>query len=221
MHSNVNERYRTMIVIGYNDMNKMIADGNKAFHYAWDHYEELKERPAKYTLYGPRSPRLGILAAGHMTPAKERRLQKQTKRKDYTVYELDQDFQVLRIKHVKNYNQIDCTYHLFELDGVVYARPFLKDEKIFYTGRTIAVKFFDGRPLYHAVTDTHYLCVDFYEYPRPDCVHTTCYLYLPASKVTSAGQVVSWDAPIGAQNSPVTLDFCEEEYHHIDFSEYV
>lgn len=209
-----------MVEIGYTEMHKLIEDGCTAHDYAWEHYEELKSRKTVYTLYGPPVYGLGVLAAGHLTPAKKRKLQKNNKRERYNQYELDENFHLLRVRHMKRYDQIDCTYHLFELKGVTYARPFLQDSKVLYPANTIATKSSEGRPLYYALTAHNYLCVDFYEYPQPDRVCTTGYLYFPKSKYTSTGMLASWEAPLGAQNSPVTVEYCEEEYQHIDFAEY-
>lgn len=209
-----------MIEICYADMHRMITDGCSAYEYAWRYYDKLVKRSACYTLYGPSTNYLGVMAAGHLTPAKERHIQKTTRRKNYIMYELDQNFHVLRIRHMKNYNEIDCTYHLFERNGVIYGRPFFQDQKIAYPGEMMAIKYSDGRPQYFAMTRPNYLCVDFYEYPQSNRVSTTCYLYHPASKYTSAGIPASWDSPFGTQNSPVTLDILEEEYCHINFEEW-
>lgn len=206
-----------MIKIGYPEMYELINKGCTAFDYAQAHYAELNARPAVYTLFGPPSHGLGALAAGHMTPHKERLLQRKTRRKKYVIYELDEAFRVIRIKHVCKEGKVQCTYHLFELDGIVYARSFLGETNSFYTSKMYAIKYSDGQPLYYAQTMRNYLCVDFYEYPCYNQVHTTCYVFLPANKYTSTGLPVCWEAPFGANNSPVTLDYCEEEYHCLDF----
>lgn len=208
-----------MVEIGYSDMHKMMQDGLLALDYAWSHYDELNSRQTVYTLYGPPAYRMGIMAAGHLTPAKERKLSKTTRRKRYLQYELDQNFHVIRIRHMKNYNEVECTYHLFDSNGVIYAQAFVADIQHLYSCHTMALRLDSaGRPMYYAESGKDYLCVDFYEYPEENRVHTTCYLYLPGGKYTSTGQLASWEAPMGAQNSPVTLEFCEEEYTHIDFS---
>ena len=46
---------------------------------------------------------------------------------------------------------------------------------------------------------------------------TEAFLYFPNSKYCSTGLPVNWDAPFGAQDSPVTLDHREEPYCHFDF----
>lgn len=202
---------------GYKDMESMIQRGLVAYDYAWLHYDELNARASCYALFGPPSNHLGVMAAGHLTPSRERKVQATTRRKRYTKYELDENFRVIRIKHIKDYTTVVCTYHLFELDGVTYARAFLGEEKIPYTQQAFAIKHTDGRPDYFAITQKNYLCVDFYEYPKKDLVQTNCYLYLPGGELSLPQYKLSWDVPFGTQNSPVTLDHSEEVYHHIDF----
>ena len=207
-----------MVSVNYDILNELIACGNWAYEFAWANYEMLNNRNASYVLYGPPTNYIGVMAAGHLTPARERKVLKQTRRKNYIMYEFDQYFQILRVRHVCNYNQIDCTYHMFEHNGVIYGCPFWQDKKIRYPAKTVAVMYDRDRPVYFAMTSREYLCVDYYEYPQPDRVKTTCYLYLPTCTYSSTGLQISKDAPFGAQNSPVTIDFCEEEYNHIDFS---
>lgn len=206
-----------MIKIGYPEMYELIKKGCTAFDYARDHYEELNARPTVHELFGPPSHGLGALAAGHLTPPKERLLKRKTRRKKYVIYELDEAFRVIRIKHIGKEGKVQCTYHLFELDGIVYARAFLGETNRFYTHKTHAIKYSGGQPLYYAQTSPNYLCIDLYEYPCSNRVKTTCYLFLPASKNTAAGVPVCWEAPLGSNNSPVTLDYFEEEYHYLDF----
>jgi len=118
---------------------------------------------------------------------------------------------------MSNYSEIDCTYHMFELDGILYGEPFARDRKTVYPGNTIAIKFENGRPTYYAMSQKNYLCVDFYSYPQSDRVVTDVFLYSPNSQYCSTGLPVNWNAPFGAQDSPVTLDHFDEQYTHIDF----
>ena len=126
-------------------------------------------------------------------------------------------FKILRIKHVKDYDKIDCTIHMFEWDGVFYGRMFRGDEKGYYSNYFFAVNNKDDRPAYFAHGSRNVLCVYFYEYPCDDRVNTTCYLYHPNSEFTSAGLRADWDAPMGAQNSPVTISRYDQPYTHIDY----
>lgn len=204
--------------IDYDTMNKLIMSGNSAYEYAWSNYEMLSQRKAAYVLYGPPTNYLGVLAAGHLTPAKERKVKKETRRKRYIQYELDENYHILRIRHMRDYDKTECTYHIFEQNGIVYGCPFYQDQKIRYPAKTVAVKYTGEKPEYFAMTSHNYLCVDYYEYPLPNRVKTTCYLYLPMSIYSAAGVRRSEDAPFGSTNSPVTIDQSEEEYNHIDFS---
>lgn len=201
----------------YEILDDLIAKGNRARQYAWDHYEKLNSRETAYVLYGPDIHSLGVLAAGHATPARKRKLQRSTRAKRYLRYEFDWDFRLIRIRHMCNYSKIDCTYQMFELDGILYGEPFFRDRKAVYPGVTTAVKFENGRPVYYAMSRKNYLCVDFYTYPQPDRVLTDVFLYSPNSQYCSTGLPVNWDAPFGAQDSPVTLDHREDPYAHFDF----
>jgi hypothetical protein len=170
-----------------------------------------------YTLYGPSCPYVGALAAGHLVSPNARTLRKTTRRKHFLIYEFDSNCKILRIKHIRDYDKIDCTTHFFELDGITYGRAFLKDEKRFYTNYAFAVKQKNGRPDYFAITTSKFLCVDIYEYPCNNRVSTTCYQYYPQSEFTTAGVRADWDVPMGAKNSPVTVSVYDQPYTHIDF----
>lgn len=206
-----------MVQFSYIEMHKLIEKGCMAFEYAWEHYEELNLRPAVHRLYGPDASFVGALAAGHPVSPNLRTLRKSTRRKSYMIYEFDADFKILRIKHVKDYDKIDCTIHMFEWDGVFYGRMFRGDEKGYYSNYFFAVNNKDDRPAYFAHGSRNVLCVYFYEYPCDDRVNTTCYLYHPNSEFTSAGLRADWDAPMGAHNSPVTISQYDQPYTHIDF----
>ena len=201
----------------YEILDDLIAKGDRARQYAWDNYDVLNQRKTAYTLYGPDTHYLGVLAAGSATSARKRKIQRTTRSKRYLRYEFDEDFRLIRIRHMCNYSEIDCTYHMFELDGILYGEPFARDRKTVYPGFTTAVKFENGRSVYYAMSRKNYLCVDFYSYPKPDWVITDVFLYSPNSQYLSTGLPVNWDAPFGAQDSPVTLDHHEEPYCHFDF----
>ena len=205
--------------VTYDILNSLIARGEQARQYAWDNYEALNRRETAYVLYGPDTHSLGVLAAGHITPARKRKLQRSTRARGYLRYEFDRDFHLIRIRHMCDYTDIDCTYQMFQLEGILYGEPFAKDRKALYPSSTVAVKFENDRPAYYAMSQKNYLCVDFYAYPQPDRVVTEVFLYSPSSQYCSTGLPVNWDAPFGAQDSPVTLDHREEPYCHFDFPE--
>lgn len=206
-----------MLELTYEYMEQMIQNGYIAHQYAWDHYEELNSRICVRTLYGPPSPYLGILAAGHLTPAKDRTIMKNTKRKKYLRYELDENNQIIRIREMKNYSVVNCTHHIFQLNGVTYARSFFEERKIPYNDRTFAIRYDNGRPCSFAITQKNYLCMDFYEYPQQDIVRTTCYLYLQGWETTRPEYRRSRDVPMGTAGSPVVIETFEETYQHFDF----
>ena len=206
-----------MIPVEYDVLHQLIKNGRVALNYAWENYDKLAAVEASYTLYGPPSPYLGVMAAGHLTPEKDRKLYKKPRWKRYNIYELDANFNVIRVKHIRKDGKTDCIYHLFELDNVIYGCPFSGEKKQFYSSRICAIKYDENRPLYYAVTGPTYLWADFYEYSKPNEVITTCYIYSPERKFTSEGLPVSWDVPIGDPNSPASVDICVENYHQIDF----
>lgn len=205
---------------GYADMHRIMSNGRQAPLFALMYRDVLENRETVYTLYGPHTHHLGVLAAGHLSSSKLRKLEKRTRRKHYIRYEFDRDKNLIRI--VKVYNNVErSVYHMFWVDHVLYGCTIPKNGYGHPNENAYLVQFKDGRPQYFALSKSNYLCIDLYEYPEPDRVKTTCYLYLPASKFCSTGLKASWESPMGAQDSPVTLDYRDEEYHHIDFKDYL
>lgn len=205
----------------YSDMFRMIDEGQQAFDYIWEHYEELVSRPATYYLYGPKTHYLGILASGHIVPPKERKVHTRVRWKEYCIYELDENFKPIRIKHVNKYQRVHCTYHLFEQDGVIYARGFFEDRKIPISDDLLTIKQINGRTAFFSISKERYLFADYYEYPTEGTVETSSFLFLPgATEKMHNAPVMNWDAPYGASDSPVTLDYRVEPYLHIDFKSY-
>lgn len=208
-----------MIMMSYDDLDMIIQNGNTAYQYAWDHYEELAARPCVHTLYGPASREIGALSPSHITTsAMERRLQRKPRSGRYVIYELDGDFKVVRVKHMDKGNRLDCTYHVFELNGITYARSFFQDKKVLYKSEVVAIRYSDGKPDFFAITGSNRLTAEFYEYLTANSMLTTTYTYYPHSKITSCGVPMSFDAPIGAPESPAWVGQAEEEIHYIEFS---
>lgn len=203
---------------GYADMHRILSSGMQAQEYAWKYCRQITSRETAYTLYGPDTRHLGVLAAGGLTPAKLRRVQTSVRSKKYLKYEFDNDQNLIRIIHMTDGNTVYCTYHIFQEDGCLFGCAFPWARNVFPHREVYVVKFENNRPKYFAVTMSNYLSIDLYQYPSPDRVLTTHYLYLPGSKYCSTGLKASWEAPMGAQNSPVTIDTKDEEYKHIDFS---
>lgn len=210
-----------MIHPTYEEMNQLINKAEIAKQYAWDHFDALASRKAVYTLYGARSDFLGAASPESLIKDSHRKLSKQTRRQTYTVYELDADYHVIRVTHVRKDGSVDCTYHVFELDGVFYARPFDGTEKKAYpTSSTEAIKTENGKPVYYSQSYPNRLFCEFYEYPTDDLRRCRQYVYLPHCELTSCRQVPDWNAPYGAPNSPVIFHCIENAPQMLDFSKW-
>ena len=118
-----------MIEISMSELELFMQKGRYAAQYAWEHYDELFARKAKFTLYEPVAYGVGAGMPGKFVPQSVRKLMKQTRRKNYLVYELDDKYQLLRTVLVQNNEKVLYTYQCFELDGTMYGCPFLEGEK--------------------------------------------------------------------------------------------
>ena len=130
------------------DLKQLLADGRRAAQYAWDHYEELTARKATYTLYGPHAYGTGAAIPGKFISKRDRNLTLKTRRKQYLVYELDDEYNLLRVRHV--FDQIrDPLYECFELDGIQYACPFVVGRKVVVNNNEVlALSYQDGKPYF-------------------------------------------------------------------------
>lgn len=207
-----------MVFVGYDELNKIIADAGIAYDYAWEHFDELSNRRATYTLYGPKSYAFGAADPCSSVKPWQREMRKSTKRKEYMRYELDAKYNLIRNICVENYNTIDCVYQIFELNGVRYAHPFFMGEKCLYDEVIHAIKYQKGRPIYSAEIRKNRLFVEFYEYVSDSRVAVTCYDYFPNTQRSWCGLPVSFDAPYGASNSPIALTSFEMPVPCVDFS---
>ena len=200
--------------IGYNDFYDLMEKGRLARNYALMHYDELASRPAAHIWYGPSSYFLGGMVPIRSKSAKALEaysVTTSTRRKSYTAYELDENYKIIRVKHVRK-SVLDCTYHLFEIDGITYGQPFFRDQNKPYPQATMAIQYANGHPAYQAMTSgNHYLYAEFYDYPDPNTVHADLYLFIPEGTV-APGVPKNHDAPFGAWDSPVTLDSYEQPY---------
>lgn len=207
-----------MVKLSFDDLNLLIQRGQTAFQYAWDHYEELATRRCVHTLYGSASYYVGALSPSHITSSKERKLSNKPGTDRYIIYEFDENYNVIRIKHIKRGNQVDCTYHVFELNGALYARSFFQDKKAFYKKDVVSLSFSNNLPVSYAIIGPNRLAAEFYEYLSPTRMITTTYTYYPDSIVTYRGGAASFDVPFGMRESPVQFSCDEEPVHYIDFS---
>ena len=199
-------------------LEKLMQAGHAAEEYAWNHYDELIARKHSYTLYGPNSYGIGASIPGKIVPRNARKLTKKTRRKDYTVYELDEDFKVLRTIAVLDYTKIDVTFHHFEMNGVTYAVPFYGNQKEMGGSDTFALQFADNRPIYCGIIGGRSIAAQFYEYQSDSKMIVTSYGYWPVSKFSRHGYPVDPSAPIGSLNSPADRGVSEESIEYIEFS---
>lgn len=202
------------------ELNQFLLDGRRAAQYAWDHYDELASREKTYTLYGPENYGIGAGMPGQFIPQHARKLSKQTRRKNYMVYELDSEYALLRTISIQDYTKTVCTYHCFELDGVRYACSFDGEQRRFFRKEVLAIGYKDGRAQYLGFLREHSLIVQFFDYPSPEKMLVTTYSYSTVSKYSSHGYLVDHNAPIGALNSPVNCSSWEEELTDTDFSKW-
>lgn len=210
-----------MYEIGIDDLHNLLLQGRTAAQYAWDHYEELVARNSTYTLYGPYAHYTGAGVPSNLIPKKARKLLKNTHRKDYLIYELDEEYKVLRTTSVYDYTKIDCVYHHFELNGTSYAYPFRGNEKVMYTDSVVACRFWDEKPVYFGIVDKPLLFAQFYEYESSNVMTVSTYQYWPTAKHTKHGYLVDRNASIGALNSPVQRHCHKESIEYIDFSKWI
>ena len=204
--------------IDINGLQQLIEKGKLAKQYALDHYEELVARKHTYTLFGPYTYGIGASRPTKPTPKHARKLQRSTRRKDFLVYELDENYKVLRTKAVINHSYIDCIYHHFEMGGITYAYPFDGTTKKVFTDTVSAIKFLNNKPIFYAETGENSMFAQFYEYISPEKMVFTEYWYTPTSRYSLQGYSTDPSAPVGALNSPAARICTEETPEYIDFS---
>lgn len=201
-------------------LNQLLNDARIAAKYAREHYGELASRKHTHTLYGPDTYDIGASVPSKIVPSRARKLLKNTRRKDYFAYELDEKYKVLRTIHVLDYATVDCTFHHFELNGVIYAYPFRGSGSEQYNDAIYAIKYSVGKPLYYAVARSNYLFVQFYEQLANDNMCVSTYRYSINAPKSVYGYPADHNAPIGALNSPVQRHCTEEVPEYIDFSQW-
>ncbi|MBQ5601940.1 MAG: hypothetical protein IIU77_03850, partial [Clostridia bacterium] len=163
------------------DLKQLLSDGIQARQYAWDHYEELVAREAVYTLYGPYDYGIGAATPGKLIPKASRVLTLKTRKKSYMTYELDGEYNLIRVNRVLNSKQ-GGTHHCFELNGIRYACPFRYNQKeIARRDEVLSVGYNDGKPYYYGTLGEHFVLANFYEYVSPEIMHVIGYSYHPVS----------------------------------------
>lgn len=199
------------------DLKRLLLDGRQAAQYAFDHYEELAVREPVYTLYGPYAYGTGAAIPGKFIPKCARNLTFKTRRKKYIIYELDNNYNLLRARQVFN-SVNDNTYQCFELDGIQYACPFRHNRKQMSRDEVLALSWKDGKPEYFAFLTHNTLIAQFFEHVSQDKMLVTAYTYNPVSEYTLQGQLTVPDAPLGQPNSPAARGSWEEAAAYTDFS---
>ena len=208
-----------MIDLILEDLKRLLSDGRHAREYAWNHYEELAEREAVYTLYGPYAYGTGADIPGGFIRKPIRNLTLKNRRKKYIIYELDSEYKLLRATQVLDSESIN-TYHCFELEGVRYACPFLPNKKQLGFGDVIALTWKDGKPYYFGFISRSTLIATFFEYIFAEKALVTEYTYNPVSKYATQGYLTDPNAPIGAPNAAAQRLCYEEEPMYTDFSQW-
>lgn len=207
-----------MYEIGVDGLQKLMNEGRNAVQYAWEHYEELAARKHTYTLYGPYAYHIGAGVPSKMTHKSARKLLKSTRRKDYLVYELDENYKVLRTISVMNHTEVECIFHHFEIGGATYAYPFSGNKKSLYNDEINVIHYSNEKPSYFGLISQGFIFAQFYEYVEPNRMFVSTYRFSPNAKYTRYGYPIDWNAPIGALNSPVDRHEAEEVPEYIDFS---
>lgn len=204
--------------ISIEELEQFIQTGRRVAQYAWDHYEELAAREKTYTLYGPYDYGIGAGIPGKIIPPRSRKLTKQTRRKNYLIYELDSGYKLLRVVAVWDQTKVECVYHCFDLDGVQYAYPFRGTEKKSFKREVLAVCNVGQRPQYLAYLRPNSTMVQFFDRINTEKMTVTTYSYTPTAKFTVHGYPVDHAAPLGALNSPVEMGCWDEPLAYTDFS---
>lgn len=221
LEANKVEVNKVMHNITIEELEQLLQDGRRALQYAWEHYDELISRETIYTLYGPHHYGIDAGIPGKFIPQRVRKLSKQTRRKNYTTYELDSAYQLLCTTPIREHTIIDCVYYCFMLDGVQYACSFCNNEKKLFRDEVIAIKYEDNRPQWYAFLRSRSLIINYFDYSSPEKMNVSAYSYSPDSKYTMHGCLTDLNAPIGALNSPVNWGQWEEDIAYTDFSSWV
>lgn len=206
--------------LGYHELDWLILEGKLACEYAWDNYNELVARECVYRLYGPYCSRMGAGIPGSLVSKKKRELKKQTKRKNYHIYELDGNYKLIRVISIRDYTKIELTYHCFEHNGTQYGIRFSEDRKEPFRFEVDIVRYRNGLPAYYGIASCEHLIAHFYEKNTNEKMSVLCYAYCRYMKRTVHGYPVDWDSPIGGLTSPVEKGAWEEDVLYTDFSQY-
>ena len=210
-----------MYEISMDELHQLWMEFRKAAKYAREHYEDFATRKHTYTLYGDVGYALGVEIPSNFTPQKARKLSTKTRRKNYTMYELDDAFRVLRTAYIVKYTEFDCIYHHFDWNGTSYAYPFRGNGKQLYTDEIAVLKKSDEKPTMFACASKPLLFVQFYEYLENGKMNVSTYRYWPTAKITEHGYPVDRNAPLDALNCPVSRHETVETPEFVDFAKWL
>lgn len=204
-----------MYEITVEELQQLLQNGRVAKEYALDHYNELMSRNHAFVLYGSYVPGLGAsIPCNTVTPKQARNLTHETRRKDHIIYQLDENYHVLRTVLVLD-KKVRHIFHHFELDGVVYVYTY---ESSALNNQVWFFRFSEGKPVSYGELHRNFVFVQFYEYVDSKRMMVTTYRYTPMVKRTVYGCLPDPEAPIGAHNSVVQRKFYEETAEDTDFS---
>ncbi len=211
--------------ISYDELDQLLMEGRKATEYAWEHYEDLSARECVFRLYGPYCPGLGAGSPGRLTSKKNRELKKQTRRKNYHIYELSSEYKLIRMIAIRDYTKVEVVYHCFECNGTQYAVPFRGvplrgGRKELANCETEVTRYQDGKPAYLGCVEGEYLLAQFYEYGLSEKVYVTCYAYSRNAMRSVQGYPIDWNSLPGGLASPVEIATWEEDIRYTDFSQW-
>ena len=200
---------------------QLLNEANSKRSFFWEHYEELAARKACYTLYGPVSDGPGALVPCLFTSPGERKLKKELPQgKGYAIYELDENYQVIRTTHIRDYTRVLCTCHHYEIDGVTYVCEFHSDKKQWFRDEIYALRYENGRPVYFAYCRGNYILAYFMEYVSPKKMMVTARGFSNQFETSIHRLAPDWDAPPNTPHSLSTLSYREEQVPNIDFSRF-
>ncbi len=194
----------------YNFFNKIMIDSKAAYQYAEEHFDELMARPIDKVLYGP--PAYGPGAAipsRHFVSDESRKLKASTRRKQYKMYALGRNGDILYSKSIRKNGTVDCTYIHFWMGNTNYARGFLGDRNAFYTNIIFSSQYVANRAVYFAMVDPERIYVECFNdswdangLPKILC---RWYDYYPNRTESEEGTILSKDEPFGSPKSPVKM----------------
>lgn len=200
------------------DFYQIVRDGRLAREYAIEHRDELVARQHTHTLYGPHDPSLGASIPCNTVVSKQARsLTHKTRRKRYIIYQLDENYKVLRTILIEGeLPNKQLIYHHFEFNGTVYAYNYA----YFYNRVINFFRYADGKPVCYGELDLRldFIFIQYYEYLSDDRMFVSTYRYNPKVEQTIYGCKPDPNAPIGAPNSIVQQKFYEVPAEDTDFS---